>query len=95
VNELKKCALALCGDKAADDVDDSQVLKLLPTCERCACRQTANDDGIAVEGVKGLPDSPWDSLNAIGLAKILRPFGPQRELCGQSPERQGVSIRGF
>jgi hypothetical protein len=30
-----------------------------------------------LKALKGLPDGPWDSLNAIGLAKILRPFGPQ------------------
>lgn len=78
VNELMKCALTLCGDKAADDVDDSQVLKLLSDVRNVwpADRLPIATESL-LKALQGVSDSPWETLNPIALAKMLRPFGPQ------------------
>jgi hypothetical protein len=78
MNELKRCALVLCGDKGADDVADSLVLKLMADLRGVwpADKHPMTTESVLKE-LKELSDSPWGGLNAIELARMLRPFGPQ------------------
>lgn len=77
--ELKNCALALTGQKAQGDVEESLSLHLLsdlrevwPKCESAAFSADLLDS------LKGIEDSPWAAemdLNPRKLARFLRPFG--------------------
>ncbi|HWG21429.1 MAG TPA: DUF3631 domain-containing protein [Terracidiphilus sp.] len=82
VEELKKCAQALTGIKAADDLEDSLSLKLL------ADVRSVWPNGIThmlsaplLDALKRITDSPWGErdreLTPRKLAKMLRPFGPE------------------
>ena len=80
VEDLKKCALALCGAKAADDLDDSLALTLL------ADARNVWTDGSQrmmtaslIEALEGCPESPWkepeNKMTPRKLAGMLPPFG--------------------
>jgi hypothetical protein len=80
--ELKKSALVLSGAKAADDVEDSQALKLLADVRRVWMDGEAHMlTASLLDELKSIPDSPWGEsgreLTPRGLAAILRPFGPE------------------
>jgi hypothetical protein len=80
--ELKRCAQALTGTKAADDLEDSLPVKLLADVRSvwpggAVHMLTAS----LLEALKGISDSPWADagreLTARKLARILRSFGPE------------------
>lgn len=82
VAELKRCAQALTGTKAADDVEDSLPLKLLADVRTVWPIGAAHVLTTALlEALKGIIDSPWadagHELTARKLARMLRPFGPE------------------
>jgi hypothetical protein len=80
VDELKRCALGLCGAKSADDMDDSLALTLLTDVRNVWTfgiphMMTAS----LIEALERLSDSPWaepeSKLTPRKLAGMLRPFG--------------------
>lgn len=80
VTELKKCALALCGDKAADDLDDSLALTLLADVRRVWTPGHQNmTTASLIDALVRLPESDWaepeHKLSPKRLARMLRPFG--------------------
>jgi len=81
VGELKQCAQALTGSKAADDVEDSLPLKLLADVRSLWPMSAAHmATATVLERLKEIPDSPWtdfgkNGLNARALSRMLRPFG--------------------
>ncbi|MGC2246113.1 MAG: DUF3631 domain-containing protein [Terriglobales bacterium] len=82
IDELKKCARSLCGDKAADDAEDSRSLKLLADVRRVWPDGNPNmPTASLLDKLKRIPDSPWGEsgreLTPRGLATTLRPFGPE------------------
>ena len=80
VEELRKCALALCGAKAADDLDDSLALTLLIDVRSVwtAGKQHMTTASL-IEALESRRDSPWaepeHKLTPRRLAGMLRPFG--------------------
>lgn len=80
VAELRKCALALCGDKAADDLDDSVALTLLSDVRSVWTpgRQNMTTASL-MDALVRLPESAWaepeHKLTPKKLAGMLRPFG--------------------
>ena len=77
IDELKKCARLLCGAKAADDLEDSQALKLLADVRRVWADGRPHLLTAALLGeLKRIPESPWGELEPRELARVLRPFGP-------------------
>jgi hypothetical protein len=79
IDELKACALALTGHKAAGDVEESLSLRLL-----CDLRdvwpegESAAFSADLLESLKAIGDSPWaedEKFNGRKLAWFLRPFG--------------------
>lgn len=80
VEELKRCALGLCGAKSADDLDDSLALTLLTDVRNIWT--VGNPHMMTASLIKALErrrDSPWaepeHKLTPRRLAGILRPFG--------------------
>jgi hypothetical protein len=80
IEELKRCALALCGDKAADDLDDSLALTLLLDVRSVWTpgRQNMTTASL-MDALARLPESEWaepeHKLTPKKLAGLLRPFG--------------------
>ena len=79
MNELKRCALELSGDKAADDVDDSFALSLLEDVRSVWIDGHQNMlSASLIAALEKLPDSRWTEqehkLTPKRLARILRPF---------------------
>jgi hypothetical protein len=78
LGELRRCAEALSGAKAADDVEDSLKLKLLADTRKV---WSTGDDKLPTEvllqRLNDLQESPWATLalDAIKLAGKFRPFG--------------------
>ena len=82
IDELKKCARSLCGNKASDDAEDSRSLKLLADVRRVWPNGKPNmPTATLLDRLKRIPDSPWGEsgreLTPRALATILRPFGPE------------------
>jgi hypothetical protein len=81
--ELKECALALTGQKAEGDAEESLSLGLLSDiCEVWPEGESAAFSAHLVESLKAIEDSPWASeveLNPRKLARFLRPFGVQSQ----------------
>jgi hypothetical protein len=78
VDELRQCSKILSGAKAADDVEDSQALKLLADIRAVwTCGAAHITTEVLLQRVKAIAESPWAGieLNPRGLAKMLRPFG--------------------
>jgi len=79
--ELKKCALALTGQKAEGDAEESLALRLLSDLrEVCAGGEDKAFSAQLIESLKAIEDSPWASdveLNPRKLARFLRPFGAE------------------
>ena len=80
VEELRRCALALSGAKAADDLDDSLALTLLANIRSVwTAGNQAMMTATLVEALGSISDSPWAEpehrLTPRKLAGILRPFG--------------------
>ena len=80
VEELRRCALALSGAKAADDLDDSLALTLLANIQSVwTAGNQAMMTATLVEALGSISDSPWAEpehrLTPRKLAGILRPFG--------------------
>lgn len=78
--ELKKCALMLCGDKAADDLDDSLALTLLENVRIVWAPGHQNmTTASLIDALARLPESLWaepeHKLTPKRLARMLRPFG--------------------
>jgi hypothetical protein len=81
MDELERCARSLCGDKAANDAEDSQALKLLADVRRVwPDGRPLTLTAALLDSLKRIADSPWgesgQELTPRGLAAILRPFGP-------------------
>jgi hypothetical protein len=81
--ELKNCALALTGQKAEGEAEESLSLRLLADLREI---WPENEDTAfsahMIESLKGIEDSPWASeveLNPRKLARFLRPFGVQSQ----------------
>jgi hypothetical protein len=77
VGELKVCALALTGAKAADDLEDSPSLKLLADVRNILTAGCVHIATSALLGkLKEIPESPWaePELTDRKLAWMLRPF---------------------
>jgi hypothetical protein len=78
LNELRQCAVALSGAKAAGDVEDSLPIKLLADVQNVwptgADRMTT---ATLLQRLKKIDESPWDArdLNPNRLSNMLRPFG--------------------
>jgi hypothetical protein len=78
LGELRRCAVALSGAKAAGDVEDSLPLKLLADVQNVwptgADRMTT---ATLLQRLKKIDESPWDArdLNPNRLSNMLRPFG--------------------
>jgi hypothetical protein len=82
LDELKQCALRLSGTKAAEDVEESRALKLLSDVRLVWPDGDTNVlTASLLEALRGIPDGPWGEagheLTPLGLAKMLRPFGPE------------------
>jgi len=81
--ELKACALALTGQKAEGDAEESLSLRLLADLrEVWPENESAAFSAHLIESLKGIEDSPWASeveLNPRKLARFLRPFGVQSQ----------------
>lgn len=80
VEELKNCALALCGAKAADDLDDSLALTVLVDIRSVwTAGNQAMMTATLLEALESISDSPWAEsehrLTPRKLARMVRPFG--------------------
>ena len=80
VEELRKCALALCGAKAADDLDDSLALTLLEDVRKVWMLGHQNmTTASLIDALVKLPEGDWaepeHKLSPKRLAGMLRPFG--------------------
>jgi hypothetical protein len=78
MDELKQCSKVLSGAKAAEDVEDSQSLKLLADIRTVWTSGASHvTTETLLERLKAIAESPWAGieLNPRGLAKMLRPFG--------------------
>jgi len=78
LDELKRCALKLTGDKVATDIDDSLPLKLLADLDAVWPEsQPAAFTSDVIDTLKAIEDSPWADveLTPRKLARLLRPFG--------------------
>jgi 5S rRNA maturation endonuclease (ribonuclease M5) len=78
LDELKRIATRLCGEKASLDVDDSQGLRLLSDIRlifRTLKRRTIATVDL-IHKLKAQLDSQWgEDLTPIRLSQMLRPFG--------------------
>lgn len=79
VAELKRCALALSGEKAADDLDDSLALTLLADVRRVWMPGHQNmTTASLIKALASRSDSPWGEpehkLTDRRLAGMLHPF---------------------
>jgi hypothetical protein len=81
--ELRSCALALTGQKAEGDAEESLSLRLLADLrEVWPESESAAFSAHLIESLKAIEDSPWASeveLNPRKLARFLRPFGVQSQ----------------
>ena len=80
VEELRKCALVLCGAKAADDLDDSLALTLLADVRRVWTPGHQNMTTASLkDALERLPEGDWGELehklSPKRLAGMLSPFG--------------------
>ena len=80
VEELGRCALALCGAKATDDLDDSLALTLLTDVRSVWTIGSPNmTTASLIKALESLADSSWaepeHKLTPRKLAGMLRPFG--------------------
>jgi hypothetical protein len=80
IEELRKRALALCGAKAADDLDDSLALTLLADVRSVwTAGSTHMTTASLIEALESRSDNPWaepeHKLTPRKLAGMLRPFG--------------------
>jgi 5S rRNA maturation endonuclease (ribonuclease M5) len=77
LGELKGIALQLSGEKAKFDVDDSVGIKLLANMHEIfeKDRKLSFPTEQLIFKLKGLPESRWEELTPVKLARLLRPFG--------------------
>ncbi len=78
LGELQRCAVALSGEKAAGDVEDSLPLKLLADVQKVWPTGADRITTVTLlQRLKEIAESPWAAhdLNANSLSAMLRPFG--------------------
>ena len=93
VDELKQIALRLSGEKTKLDVDDAQSVRLiadLRTVFEGTKHKKITTDQLIFK-LQALPESRWDELTAVRLARILRPF----EISPKQIWTGGTNVRGY
>jgi hypothetical protein len=94
LDELKEVALRLSKEKNALDVDDSLGLRLLTDIrrifEKTKSKPLSTSD--LIKDLQALPESSWEDVTSVKIARILRPFGiaPRQLWTGA-----GRNLRGY
>jgi hypothetical protein len=93
LNELKQIATRLANEKAKSDVDESAGVKLLADLRDIFAnnRKLGFPTEQLIFKLKALPESRWEELTPIKLARLLRPYGisPRQLWTGET------SVRGY
>jgi hypothetical protein len=93
LNELKQIATRLANEKAKSDVDESAGVKLLADLHDIFAnnRKLGFPTEQLIFKLKALPESRWEELTPIKLARLLRPYGisPRQLWTGET------SVRGY
>jgi hypothetical protein len=99
LEELKRIALRMSGEKTAMDVDDSQGLRLLADVRTIfrATKRMALTTAQLIHKLKLEFDSQWgDDLTPISLARMLRPFGvSSQQLWIDDSNNRGYTLADF
>lgn len=105
LKELQQISLQLSGEKNKLDVDESRGIRLLADVrevfEKSKHRKLETEQLILKLG--DLPENPWSELNAMTLARMLRPFGiAPRQMwiaddnrCGYDPVDFGQAFAAY
>jgi hypothetical protein len=96
--ELKRIALSLSSEKLQLDVDESLQIRLLADI-RTVFEKLKSDriitDGL-LDRLRALPESNWSELNAVRLARMLRPFKiAPRQLWYEDGNFRGYELEDF
>jgi hypothetical protein len=93
LDELKQIATRLASEKAKSDVDESAGVKLLADLRDIFAnnRKLGFPTEQLIFKLKALPESRWEELTPIKLARLLRPYGisPRQLWTGET------SVRGY
>jgi hypothetical protein len=98
IDELKRIALNLSGEKKKLDVDESESLRLLADIrtifDKSRSRRIHTDDLLI--DLRLMPETPWEDLKATKVSKLLRPFGiAPKHLWINNKNRRGYELNDF
>jgi hypothetical protein len=98
LDELKQIALSLSSEKLQLDVDESLGIRLLAdirTVFEKSKWERITTDGL-LDRLRALPESNWSELNAVRLARMLRPFKiAPRQLWFEDGNFRGYELEDF
>jgi 5S rRNA maturation endonuclease (ribonuclease M5) len=96
--ELKRIALSLSSEKLQIDVDESLGIRLLADIRTVFAKLKGDriiTDGL-LDRLRALPESNWAELNAVRLARMLRPFKiAPRQLWYEDGNFRGYELEDF
>jgi hypothetical protein len=98
LDELKQIATRLAGEKAKSDVDESAGVKLLADLRDIFAnnRKLGFPTEQLIFKLKGLPESSWEELTPVKLARLLRPYGiSPRQLWTGETNLHGYDVKHF